>query len=391
MQHYDVIVLGAGAAGLMCAMRAGQRGRRTLVLEQADKVGAKILISGGGRCNFTNRGTVPDRFYSQNPHFCIAALQRYKPNDFITLVEKHKIAYHEKKLGQLFCDKSARQIVTMLTDECNTAHVDIKCQQSITSVSKSDTFCVEGEQGRYTASALVLATGGLSIPQMGASNFSHRIATQFGVPVTAMRPGLVPLTFGHQDQDLAKDLSGVALEVIVQCDKKSFRENLLFTHRGISGPAILQISSCWTESKPLVINWLPDINAKEFLWERKRTRPKAEVKTILSEKIPQNLARYLTDPDYTGSMIGSLTDNELAKLAARLQAWTVVPTGTEGYAKAEVTLGGIDTRALSSKTMQVNNVSGLYVIGEALDVTGWLGGYNFQWAWSSGWSAGDVV
>lgn len=391
MGNYDVIVIGAGAAGLMCAMRAGQRGRRVLILEKADKVGAKILISGGGRCNFTNRATAPDRFYSQNPHFCKSALQRYRAKDFIALVEKHHIAYHEKTLGQLFCDQSAQQIVTMLTEECSAAHVQIKLQQVIRSVKKSEVFHVEVDHEVYTAPSLVLATGGLSIPKMGASNFSHQIAQQFGIPLTSMRPALVPLTFGEQDRVLAHTLSGVALEVVVQCNKKSFRENLLFTHRGISGPVVLQISSCWQESQPLSINWVPDIKADDFLLERKTTRPKAEVKTILGEILPQSLARVLSEPDYSGCVMASLSNKELHKLANKLQSWHVVPTGSEGYAKAEVTLGGVDTKVLSSKTMEANNVPGLYVVGEALDVTGWLGGYNFQWAWSSGWAAGEAV
>ena len=362
-----------------------------VLLDQADQAGAKILISGGGRCNFTNTQTAYDRFFSQNPHFCKSALSRYTPQHFIALVQKHKIAFHEKKLGQLFCDESARQIVQMLLDECRAVEVELKLQHKIKDVRRADSFHVMTDQGEFIASSLVLATGGLSIAKMGATDFTHRISRQFGLPVTETSPALVPMTFANEDLALAQTLSGVALEVIVTCNKKSFRENLLFTHRGMSGPAILQISSCWQEKQPITLNLVPDIPIDDFLLERKKSRSRAEVKTILGELLPQSFARQWGEAVYQDRPIGSMPDREIHQLAAGLQAWKVVPTGTEGYAKAEVTLGGVDTRSLSSKTMQASTVPGLHVIGEAVDVTGWLGGYNFQWAWASGWCAAEAL
>lgn len=391
MRDFDVIIVGAGAAGLMCAIRAGQRGRRVLVLDHAEQAGSKILISGGGRCNFTNTRTAPDRFFSENKHFCKSALNRYTPQDFIELIKKHAIAYHEKTLGQLFCDVSAKLIVQMLLDECKAVHVEIRLQHRTSSIQKSDIFHVVTDHGEFSAPSLVLATGGLSIPKMGASNFTHSIAQQFGMALTETRPALVPLIFGVDDLALAHALSGVSLETEVSCGKSLFRENILFTHRGLSGPAILQVSSCWREQQPIIINLLPDILAADFLLERKRTRSKAEVKTILTEVLPQSLARQWVTPACSGKPIGAVPDKDLLSLSKRLNAWQVMPIGTEGYSKAEVTLGGVDTRCLSSKTMQANDVPGLFIIGEAVDVTGWLGGYNFQWAWASGWCAGEAV
>jgi len=388
---FDVIVIGAGAAGLMCALRAGQRGRRVLLLEHGDKVGAKILISGGGRCNFTNRDAVPERFLSQNPHFCKSALKSYTQHDFIALVEKHNIAYHEKTLGQLFCDHVAQDIVTMLVEECRTGGVKIGLNQPVLSITKGDLFEVETREGIATAPSLVMATGGLSIPKMGATDFAHRIAAQFGVPVTETLPALVPMVMDGALQNFTGALSGISLEVIAQCNKRAFREGMVMTHRGLSGPAILQISSYWRAGDTLTLDLLPDVQAEAFLLERKKTRPKAEIKTILSEILPQRLAQAIAATYFVNEPIGNWTDKRVKELAGFLKNWRVEPAGTEGYAKAEVTLGGIDTTALSSKTMMVTQVPGLYFVGEAVDVTGWLGGYNFQWAWSSGWAAGSAV
>ncbi len=376
---FDVVVLGGGAAGLMCAMRAGQRGRKVLLLDHAEKVGKKILISGGGRCNFTNLDARPDSFLSANPHFCKSALARYTQHDFIDLVNKHRIAWHEKTLGQLFCDGSARQIVAMLLDECAAVGVDVRVAHRITRVEKSDRFTVATDHGDFFAASVVLATGGLSIPKMGATGFAHEVARHFKLRVTDTRPALVPLTLP------VPEISGVALDVEARCGRARFREALLFTHRGLSGPAILQVSSYWKPGQEIVVDLLPDLDAASFLKERKRTRPKAELRTILAEIMPQRLAQSLAPEGIMANQ------RDLDALTHRLKLWTFVPNGTEGYAKAEVTLGGIDTDGLSSKTMEAKKVPGLFAIGEAVDVTGWLGGYNFQWAWSSGWVAGEAA
>jgi predicted Rossmann fold flavoprotein len=378
---YDVIVAGGGAAGLMCALRAGQRGRRVLVLDHADTVGKKILISGGGRCNFTNLGATPESFLSANPHFCKSALARYTQHDFIDLVNRHRIAWHEKTLGQLFCDGSARQVVSMLLAECDAAGVDVKAGHRITGIERADRFAVATDHGAFTAASVVLATGGLSIPKMGATGFAHDVARRFGLALTETRPALVPLTLS------VPELSGVSLEVVTGLGRVRFREAMLFTHRGLSGPAILQISSYWKPKQEIAIDLLPDVDAPAFLKERKRTRPKAELRTVLAELLPQRLAQFIA----ADGTMANLRDRDLETLADRLKAWKIMPTGTEGYAKAEVTVGGVDTDALSSRTMEAKKVPGLFVIGEAVDVTGWLGGYNFQWAWSSGWAAGEAV
>lgn len=406
MAQFDVIVIGAGAAGLMCAMRAGQRGRKTLLLEHGEQAGAKILISGGGRCNFTNIGAAPERYFSGNPHFSKSALKTYTQHDFIALVEKHQIAYHEKTLGQLFCDVSARQITNMLLQECAAAHVDLRLRHHVADVTKADVFTVRTDKGDFRANALVLATGGLSIPKMGATDFTHRIARQFGLPLTEVLPGLVPLTFSGETLAFMQSLSGVSLEVIARCGRTSFREDMIFTHRGLSGPAILQISSVWCAGQSITVDLLPDLDAAAFLIDRKRARPKAELKAVLSEVLPHRFAQRLAQQirasslpkgvvgnmsGFANDVIGTMPDKKLQEVAAFLKAWVVTPSGTEGYVKAEVTLGGVDTAALSSKTMESKAVPGLYVIGEAVDVTGWLGGYNFQWAWSSGWAAGSAV
>jgi predicted Rossmann fold flavoprotein len=369
---FDVVVIGAGAAGLMCALRAGQRGRRVLLLDHAEKAGKKILISGGGRCNFTNIGAAPECFLSANPHFCKSALARYTQHDFIALVDRHRIAWHEKTLGQLFCDGSARQIVAMLLAECAAAGVEVRVAHKVTDIERADRFRVTTDHGAFDATAVVLATGGLSIPKMGATGFAHDWARRFGLKMTQTRPGLVPLTL--KAPDLAPELAGVSLEVVARCGKTSFREAMLFTHRGLSGPAILQISSYWPPAREIAIDLLPGLDAAPFLKERHHARPKAERRTLLGEVMPQRAAQFFE----------SLKPEQL-------NDWRIVPSGTEGYAKAEVTVGGVDTAGLSSQTMAARAVPGLFVIGEAVDVTGWLGGYNFQWAWSSGWAAGEAV
>jgi predicted Rossmann fold flavoprotein len=378
MSSHDVVILGSGAAGLMCAIAAGARAKRVALLDHNTQVGAKILISGGGRCNFTNSGTSPQNFISENPHFCRSALSRYTPADFLALMARHNIAWHEKTLGQLFCDGSARQVVAMLLAECAASQVEVKLNAKVTDIRKSDDFTVETEGGIFTSPALVLATGGLSIPKMGATGLSYDIAKKFGLKIITPRPALVPLKAPSSELEFYANLSGVSLPAIASCGTASFRENILFTHRGLSGPAILQISSYLREGQALSLDLAPGLDALKFLKERKHARPKAELKTILAELLPQRLAQAM-----------ALTD--LPALAAQLKNWTLTPDGSEGFAKAEVTAGGIDTNELSSKTMEAKAVPGLYAIGEAVDVTGWLGGYNFQWAWASGWCAGQAV
>jgi predicted Rossmann fold flavoprotein len=401
MTDHDVIILGAGAAGLMCAIRAGQRGRRVLLLDHAAAPGAKILISGGGRCNFTNTGTVPDRFLSDNPHFCRSALSRYTPADFVALVRRHGIAFHEKTLGQLFCDGSAREIVAMLLAECAAAGVDLRAGHRTLDVSRTGAFRVDTDRGSFSAPCLVLATGGLSIPKMGATGLAHDLAVRFGLRLTEIRPALVPLTFDGELLALMRPLSGVSLECTAAVGKRAFREAVLFTHRGLSGPAILQISSYWREG-PITLDLLPGVDATKLLLERKRVRPKAGLGSVLAEALPARLASALAASTLAAARAASIAsadetrmadipDRVLAGVAKQLSAWPVVPFGTEGYAKAEVTRGGVDTRDLSSRTMAANAVPGLFVIGEAVDVTGWLGGYNFQWAWASGWCAGEAA
>ena len=390
-ENFDAIILGAGAAGLMCALTAGQRGRKVLLLEHTDKAGAKILISGGGRCNFTNLGAAPERFLSDNPHFCVSALRRYTQWDFIGLVERHRISYHEKTLGQLFCDGSARSIVAMLLEECAGGGVDLRLGHRVTDVSKPDGFRVETNAGVFTAPALVLATGGLSIPKMGATAFSHDVARRFGLRVTETRPGLVPFRAKPDSPGFDPSLAGVSLEAAVSFGTHTFRENMLFTHRGLSGPAILQISSYWHPGVSIAIDLLPGRDATGFLKERKRTRPRVHPQTVLAEVLPARLAQFLTAAHLPSGEMANIPDQTLAGLAEHLNRWPFTPHETEGFAKAEVTVGGIDTRDLSSKTMEARNVGGLYAIGEAVDVTGWLGGYNFQWAWSSGWCAGQAI
>jgi predicted Rossmann fold flavoprotein len=391
METFDVVIVGAGAAGLMCAITAGQRGRRVLLIDHAEHVGAKILISGGGRCNFTNLEISPERFLSGNPYFCKSALSRYTQRDFVGLVERHRIGYHEKTLGQLFCNGSAREIVGMLIAESMSAKVDLRLGHTIKEVTRDDDFRIQTNRGDFAAKAVVIATGGLSIPKLGATGFAYEIARRFGLKVAEPRPGLVPFKVGGEMLTLCQRLSGVSVDAIVSRGRQRFRENILFTHRGLSGPAILQISSYWRESKTLSIDLLPDLDAEAFLKERKRIRPKAELKTVLGEILPTRLAHMIATMEVETGTMANLPDRILTATATRLKRWEVVPSDSEGWAKAEVTVGGIDTAGLSSKTMEAREVPGLYVIGEAVDVTGWLGGYNFQWAWSSGWCAGQAV
>ncbi|MCI0753994.1 BaiN/RdsA family NAD(P)/FAD-dependent oxidoreductase [Teichococcus vastitatis] len=391
MPDFDAVILGAGAAGLMCALRAGQRGRRVLVLDHAREAGSKILISGGGRCNFTNTGTMPERFFSANPHFAKSALRRYTPADFLALVAKHRIAWHEKTLGQLFCDGSARQIVAMLLAECAAAGVDVRLGHRVTDVSRPEHFRVATDHGEFGASALVLATGGLSIPKMGATGLSLDLARRFGLKLVETRPALVPLTFAEEKLALMRPLSGVALPAVARLGKLRFPEAVLFTHRGLSGPAILQISSAWREGASIRLDLLPGQDAAAALLAAKRARPRAEPRTALAELLPQRLAQSLAAAELPDRILAEQTDKDLRRLGGLLQDWQLTPAGTEGYAKAEVMLGGVDTAELSSQTLAAKAVPGLHVVGEAVDVTGWLGGYNFQWAWASGWCAGEAL
>ena len=390
---WDVIVIGAGAAGMMCAAVAGQRGRKALVLESHHAPGEKIRISGGGRCNFTNLHATPAQFLSANPQFCISALSRYTQQDFIALVRRHRIGWHEKTLGQLFCDGSAGQIIDMLLAEMKGAGAQLRLNAKVQYVEKSsDGFTLQLASGEVLGcGALVVATGGKSIPKMGATDFGYRLADQFGVRVTETRPALVPLTFDGELLERLAPLAGVAAPARVSCGKTTFDEALLFTHRGLSGPAILQISSYWREGAEIAVDLLPGTNVLEALRAARQQNGKQAPHTFLATLLPRRLAKAIADtPDYEGAL-GGLSDAKLNKLAAEINGWRVLPSGTEGYRTAEVTLGGVDTKDLDSKTMQARAVGGLYFIGEVVDVTGWLGGYNFQWAWSSGWCAGQAV
>jgi len=391
-RKYDVIILGAGAAGLMCAIEAGKRGRSVLVLERADRIGKKILISGGGRCNFTNLHTSPVNFLSANPHFAKSALARYTPADFVRLVEKHRIPYHEKKLGQLFCDRAASDITTMLEQECRDAGVEIRCSTRVNEVRKDDQFTVQAENANFAAPRLVVATGGLSIAKIGATSFGYDLARQFGLKIELPRAALVPLTFGERDRRRWCDLAGVSTEVVASTrstnrrTKQAFRENMLFTHHGISGPAILQISSYWDGKTPIHLDLAPGRNLSADLRTRGH-RDQSSWKLLLRDLLPRRFAnRWLETYPLDGN-----SDRALADAEHRLHAWEVTPEGTEGYGKAEVTVGGVDTNELSAKTMESRKVSGLFFIGEVVDVTGQLGGFNFQWAWASGFCAGQAV
>lgn len=387
---YDAIILGAGGAGLMCAAIAGQRGRRILLIDHADAPGKKILISGGGRCNFTNLNAAADRFISANPHFAKSVLGRYRPEDFIALVDAHGIAWHEKTLGQLFCDGSARQIVTMLLDECAKGRVDLALGQPVAEIDHADgVFRVRHGARIASAPALVIATGGPSIPKLGATGFAYDLARRFGLKVVEPRPALVPLTLDGEDA-LFTSLSGISAEVVARVGKTAFREAALFTHRGLSGPAILQISSYWQHRQHVSIDFLPD-HARGWLREAKRERPRMALRAALASTLPDRLAQALADRIAIAGELGMQTDRTIEAVECRLADWQFNPNGTEGFAKAEVTVGGISTDGLSSQTMEARRVPGLYAIGEAVDVTGWLGGYNFQWAWASGAAAGEAI
>ena len=392
-RDFDVVIIGAGAAGLMCAIEAGKRGRRVLMLDHADKLGEKIRISGGGRCNFTNIHTQPNRFISENPHFCKSALSRYTPDDFIALLGKHDIAWHEKTLGQLFCDESAKDIVYMLLKETAAAGVIIRLDTKITDMrALDDGFAIETANGVYTSEKVVVATGGPSIPKIGASGFGYRLAQQFGLNVVTPRPALVPLMFDDEQLAMMKPLSGVSVdEAVVTCNGTSFREAVLFTHRGLSGPAILQISSFWQEGDMIHVNFCPDRDIPALLKEARTKQPRKILHNIIGEWVPGRLAEALAVQSGYDVVMADLSDKKIAEIAALITAWPVVPTGTEGYRTAEVTVGGVDTDELSSKTFETKKVPGLYFIGEVIDVTGWLGGYNFQWAWASGYCCGQDV
>ncbi|MDW3094049.1 MAG: NAD(P)/FAD-dependent oxidoreductase [Gammaproteobacteria bacterium] len=395
--NVDVIIIGAGAAGLMCALIASQRGRDVLIIDHANKVGKKILMSGGGRCNFTNIYCEPNNFISNNPDFCKSALSRYSPHDFIALVNKHNIPYHEKKLGQLFCDNKSKDILEMLLNECHKSKVKIRTRCEVTNINKIiNGFEVKTNLGLSNCQSLVIATGGLSIPKMGATGFGYKIAQQFGLDVLPTRAALVPFTADKITLDKLSTLSGSSLLVNVSCNNMSFKENLLFTHRGLSGPAILQISSYWKDGDQIEINLLPNINLLQMLKERKCANSKSELKTILAKVISKNMAQVLLDlwfPDFgfANKAINQFKNSDLKNIAAQFHCWQFKPNGSEGYRTAEVTLGGINCNEISSKTMQSNKQKGLYFIGEVLDVTGHLGGFNFQWAWASGAAAGEHV
>ncbi|MBX7456756.1 NAD(P)/FAD-dependent oxidoreductase [Qipengyuania sp. 1NDH17] len=389
-ESYDAIVLGAGAAGLMCAARAGQRGKRVLVLEKAEKPGKKILISGGGRCNFTNIGAGPANYLSGNPHFAKSALARYTSRDFLELVESYGIAWHEKTLGQLFCDGSSKQIVEMLLEECAKGEVEVRCNAEVSAVEHEDgRFAVMASGQAVTADSLVIATGGPSIPKMGATGFAYDLARQFGLKVVEPRPALVPLTLGGEEV-LFREISGVSAPVVATAGKARFPEAALFTHRGLSGPSILQVSSYWKPGEEVAIDFLPD-RSGDWLLDAKRENPRATMRSTLREALPDRLADILAEKLGVETEFGNASDKALRAAQERLKRWTFLPNGTEGFAKAEVTVGGIATGELSSKTMEAKKVPGLYAIGEAVDVTGWLGGYNFQWAWASGVAAGEAL
>ena len=406
---YDVIIIGAGAAGLMCAATAGQRGRSVLVLDHANKAGKKILMSGGGRCNFTNYYVEPDRYLCHNPHFCKSALSRYTQWDFIGLVDKHNIPYHEKQLGELFCDHKSSDILEMLLAECDQAGVKIQLKTSVDSIEALEVDSEEGtlrnnsryklmttrEDNRadYSCESLVIATGGLSIPTLGASGFGYQVAEQFRLKTYATRAGLVPFTITNQLKEVCIALSGSSCEVTMACGDQSFRGNMLFTHRGLSGPAVLQISSYWQPGKTLTINLLPDIDLAQVLRETQHERPKLSVKKFIAQWLTQKMSEQLVEFFFSNmpQTLAELNAEQMDTIAKQFNAWQLAPSGTEGYRTAEVTLGGIDTDEVSSKTMMANNQEGLYFIGEVLDVTGHLGGFNFQWAWASGWAAAQYV
>lgn len=391
MTHWDVCIVGAGAAGLMCAIEAGRRGRRVLLLDHAAKPAEKIRISGGGRCNFTNLDIQPDRFLSQNPHFAKSALNRYTQFDFIDMVASHGIPYHEKPLGQLFCDTSAKDIITMLLTEARSAGVELRLQTGVEAVAKTDRFHLTLPTGEITADALVIATGGKSIPKMGATGWGYHIATQFDLPLIETRPALVPLTFAEQDLAQTKPLAGISVTASVRSDQISFDEGLLFTHRGLSGPSILQISSYWREGQGIGVDLATGQDTLTTLRDQRQKAGRGSIAKALSQVLPSRLADHVAADAALNGNLADQSDAALKTLHDRVHNWQIKPVGSEGYRTAEVTLGGVNTDALSAKTMMAKSVPGLFFIGEVVDVTGWLGGYNFQWAWSSGWAAGQAV
>ena len=389
--RFDAVIIGAGAAGLMCGRTAGQRGRRVLLLEGSPRVGQKISISGGGRCNFTNLRVEPKNYLSENPHFCKSALSRFTPRDFLKLVEKHGIAYHEKAPGQLFCEDRARRIVDLLLVECKAGGVTLKTGCTVKRIEKKEAFVVQTDSAAYTAPSLVVATGGLSYPETGATGFGYEIAEQFGLGVIACTPALVPLSYQSADVKRYRSLSGISVIAAVATGSTAFTDAVLFTHKGLSGPAILQLSSYWTPGQPITLDLLPHLRLDEAILKWKSERPKAELKTLLREHLPERLAHCFLDLHGQNRPVQQLTVQDVETLARIFHHWQIQPGGTEGYAKAEVTRGGVDTRELSSKTFESRKVPGLYFIGEVIDVTGWLGGFNFQWAWASGHCAGLFV
>ncbi len=392
MRSTDVVIIGAGAAGLMCALTAAERGRQVLLVDSSNKAGKKILMSGGGRCNFTNMYAEPANFASKNPHFCKSALARYSPWDFIAMVSEHGVAYHEKKLGQLFCDNKSKDILNMLLEKCRQAGVDVRVNTSVQQIEKTETgYRLSTDLGHIASPSVVIATGGLSIPTLGATGFGYEIARQFGHDVLPTRAGLVPFTISGQLKELCTELSGTSVDCVVSCNGESFRENLLFTHRGLSGPAILQISSFWNPGDVVEIDLLPDRDALEWLQGQQAARPNSELKTLLGEVFTKKMAALLAEHWFASKPMKQYTPAGLRDIAGKLGAWLLVPAGTEGYRTAEVTLGGVDTREVSSKTMESLRSPGLYFIGEVLDVNGHLGGFNFQWAWASGHAAAQFV
>ncbi len=391
MKHYDVIIVGAGAAGLLCAIEAGKRGCSVLVIDHAEKAGKKILISGGGRCNFTNLQSEPDNYICNNAHFAKSALSRYTPYDFLALVEKHGIVWEERDHGELFCVESARQIVAMLLAESESADVLLQLNCTIQAVSKNNQFQLETDRGTFVADSLVIASGSRSIPKMGATGFGHQIADQFGLGVTELKAGLVPFRLTGGEQERLKALAGISLDVSISCNGHLFREQMLFTHRGISGPVVLQISSYWRDGDSISIDLLPGVDISGWLTRMQQERSGAAVRTVLAERLPKRLVQYLCESLISDGILRRLSDRGIKEMSESLHSWQLKPAGTEGYRTAEVTVGGVDTRELSSKTMQARKVKGLYFIGEVVDVTGHLGGFNFQWAWASGYAAGMAI
>ncbi len=391
-EKYDIIIVGAGAAGMMSAIEAGKRGRKVLLIDHAKKIGEKIRISGGGRCNFTNIHTHPSKFISNNPKFVISALSQYTQNDFIDLIKKHNIKFHEKKLGQLFCDESAQQIIDMLLLECEMAKVVLKKDTIVTDIDKQDDkYFTVIDSDKYFSDSLIIATGGLSIPKIGASKFGYDIAQKFNLDIVETLPALVPLTFSEKILAMCKELTGLSVEAVVSFKKILFEEGMLFTHRGLSGPSVLQISSYWKLGEEIKINLSPKLDVIKFLGERKNSNPKHDINAIISEILPKRLALIICNENKVSGNICELSNKILNKLSNSINAWAINPTGSEGYRTAEVTLGGIDTDEISSKTMMSKKHAGLFFIGEVVDVTGHLGGYNFQWAWSSGYVAGQYA